>query len=118
MADVAERGGGADPVGEALDAYAEAFRTRPGFRAMWFGGLRTEHLRDLTRPGLEDIARSLARALPARPQTAAVARMAVLVADALLRAAFREDPAGDEALLAEAKVLLRGYVNDRLRIAG
>jgi hypothetical protein len=44
--------------------------------------------------------------------------MTVIVADALLRAAFREDPAGDDALLAEAKVLLRGYVNDRLRNAG
>ena len=43
---------GRDPVGSAVDAFAEAFRSQPGFRAMWFGGLRTERLRDLTRPGL------------------------------------------------------------------
>src|SRR3954452_16634060 len=44
-----------DPAGVAVDAFADAFRARPGFRAMWFGGLRTESLRDATRPGLQDI---------------------------------------------------------------
>jgi AcrR family transcriptional regulator len=96
-----------DPAGAAVDAFAEAFRSRPGFRAMWFGGLRTEELRDITRPALDDIAASLVRVLD---RGSAVARMTVLVADALLRAAFREDPEGDAALLTETKVLLRSYV--------
>ena len=112
-----------DPAGEALDAFAEAFRSKPGFRAMWFGGLRTEELRDVTRPALEDIGASVARALAAGypnaapAEVATVARMVVLVADALLRQAFREDPAGDPFLLAESKTLLRGYLTNRLRTA-
>ncbi|HVL95920.1 MAG TPA: TetR/AcrR family transcriptional regulator, partial [Solirubrobacteraceae bacterium] len=120
LADEAEREPPADPVGATLDAFAAAFRARPGFRTMWFGGLRTEELRDATRPGLREIAASLARVLAAgapaaRPaDVATVAQMTVTVADALLRAAFRDDPDGDAALLAEARTLLRGYVTDRL----
>ena len=37
---------------------------------------------------------------------------AVLTADALLQEAFRERPTGDPALLQEAKVILRGYLED------
>ena len=37
---------------------------------------------------------------------------AVLTADALLQEAFRESPEGDPALLAEAKVILRRYLEE------
>lgn len=113
---------GDDPSGAALDAFAEAFRARPGFRAMWFGGLRTESLRDVTRPGLQDIAASIGRLLAERApdadpeRVARVAGMTVLVADALLRQAFRADPDGDPALLEETRTLLRGYVRDQLGV--
>jgi AcrR family transcriptional regulator len=111
-----------DPAGAALDAFAAAFRAQPGFRAMWFGGLRTETLRDVTRPGLQDITESLAEILRALAPDADpelvgdVSRMTVISADALLRHAFRMDPEGDEAILTEAKRMLRGYLNQRLGI--
>ena len=113
---------GDDPAGAALDAFAEAFRVRPGFRAMWFGGLRTESLRDVTRPGLQDIAGSIAQLLAERAPQAdpervrRVAAMTVLTADALLRQAFRAAPDGDPALLEETRTLLRGYVRDQLGV--
>ena len=42
--------------------------------------------------------------------------MTVTTADAALRQAFRQDPQGDEHVLAEAKQLLRGYLTHRLGI--
>jgi AcrR family transcriptional regulator len=120
LAEAAERDGADDPAATWLHAFTAAFRARPGFRAMWFGGLRTERLRDLTRPGLEVIAGSLERVLrvgapDASPDVlAATAAMTVTTADALLRAAFREDPDGDRRLLDEATVMLRAYLAQRL----
>jgi hypothetical protein len=123
LADAAQRAPGADPAGATLDAFAAAFRARPGFRAMWFGGLRTEELRDATRPGLITIAGSIARVLAAhapdapRERIDAVAGMVVLIADALLRQAFRAAPDGDPALLSETRTVLRAYIADQLGIA-
>ncbi|HEY2636582.1 MAG TPA: TetR/AcrR family transcriptional regulator [Solirubrobacteraceae bacterium] len=123
MAGLAARGKlGDDPAGIALDTFAEAFRARPGFRAMWFGGLRTEELRDATRPGLDELGSTLAQVLGAHApevpaeRVAIVSRITVTVADALLRQAFRNDPEGDEFVLSEARTLLRGYLADQLGI--
>lgn len=112
----------ADPAGEILDAFVSAFRERAGFRALWFGGLRTEGLRDATRPTRHVIAAALERALIARSpgadptRVAAVARMTVLVGDGILREAFRLDPEGDALVLEEARRLLRGYLASELGI--
>lgn len=122
LAGAAERRRFEDPAGEILDAFAAAFRSHAGFRALWFGGLRTEELRDATRPTRHVIAGDLARALTAQApaadpeRVAAVAQTAALVADGLLREAFRLDPAGDEAVLEEGRRLLRGYLADQLGI--
>lgn len=111
-----------DPAGEILGAFAAAFRARPGFCALWFGGLRTEELRDATRPTRQVIAASLERVLTAQApaaepeRTRVVARMTVLVGDGLLREAFRLRPEGDEELLAEGARLLRGYLARELGI--
>jgi AcrR family transcriptional regulator len=111
-----------DPAGAALEAFANAFRAEPGFRAMWFGGLRTQALRDLTRPGLREIAAAFAKALareaPGAPPLDVVkaAETTVITADALLRHAFRLHPDGDPVTLEEAKRLLRGYLAQRLDI--
>jgi AcrR family transcriptional regulator len=103
--------GGTDGgVDAAVDAVAAAFRATPGFRAMWFGGLRTERLRDVTRPALERIAGELERRLAV---THDVAMVCVTTADALLRHAFRQHPEGDERVLAEAKLLLNAYLGTR-----
>src|SRR5881396_579630 len=86
-----------DPVGALVDTLAAGFRSRPGFRALWYGGLRTERVRNATRA--------------ARGR---FARMVVLVGDGLLREAFRGTPQGNEALLTETKFLLGAYLDARL----
>ncbi|MEV4647111.1 hypothetical protein AB0J91_19615, partial [Saccharopolyspora sp. NPDC049357] len=40
--------------------------------------------------------------------------VAVEAADAVLHLAFRRDPNGDQAMLAEAKDLVRGYLSNRI----
>ena len=55
-----------DPGAAVLDVLAAGFRARPGFLALWYGGLRTEHLRDATRPNARRD-RPLDRADPRRP---------------------------------------------------
>src|SRR5437764_768387 len=47
IAEADEREPLADPAGTVLDALAAGFRARPGFLALWYGGLRTERVRDL-----------------------------------------------------------------------
>jgi AcrR family transcriptional regulator len=109
-----------DPAAAALAVFADAFRARPAFRALWFGGLRTEELRDVARGALAPIGEAFATVIAAQNPAASpalvatVAEMFVLVADALLRQAFRRDPQGDDALLAEASLLLRVYLEARL----
>lgn len=112
---------GSDPTGAMIDTLAGAFRASPGFRALWFGGLRTERIRDTTRPlrtrFSDTVEGMLASAYPdASPRVrAATARMLVLTGDALLREAFRRDPDGDDELLSELKVLLNSYLDARIR---
>jgi AcrR family transcriptional regulator len=109
-----------DSATAVLELYAEAFRARPAFRALWFGGLRSEELRDVARGALRPMTEALASVLAAhhpavpRDRIDTVSEMFVFVADALLRQAFRRDPDGDPALLAEAALLLQTYLDVRL----
>lgn len=113
----------ADPAEAVLSVLAAGFRARPGFLALWYGGLRTEQVRDRTRDARQAIAASIdemfAAHWPAAPvQTRQlVAAMVVLAGDGLLREAFRRDPGGDEALLGEAQVMMRSYIVRRLEPA-
>jgi AcrR family transcriptional regulator len=109
-----------DPGEVVIDALAAGFRARPGFLALWYGGLRSERVRDVTRPTRSAIAASVARILaihwPDARATAreTAARMVVLAGDGLLREAFRADLDGDAALLAESKVMIDAYLEARL----
>jgi AcrR family transcriptional regulator len=109
-----------DPGAVVLDALAAGFRARPGFLALWYGGLRTEQVRDITRPTREAIARSIERILANHwPQASATSRaraaeMVVLAGDGLLREAFRRDRSGDAMVLAEGRVMLGSYITSRL----
>jgi AcrR family transcriptional regulator len=109
-----------DPAAVIIDALADAFRATPGFRALWFGGLRSERLRDVTRPGRAEFTGHLERMLAAsRPSSdpalrESTARTLVLVGDGLLREAFRLEPSGDRALLVETKIALNAYLGARL----
>jgi AcrR family transcriptional regulator len=110
----------AEPGSVVLDVLAAGFRSRPGFLALWYGGLRTERVRDATRPTREAIARSIEQLLanhwPEAPPNARAraAEMVVLAGDGLLREAFRRDLRGHEGLLNEAKVMIAAYISARL----
>jgi AcrR family transcriptional regulator len=120
VAEADERAPFEDAAGAVLDALAAGFRARPGFRALWYGGLRTERIRDVTRPTRSAVARSVQRMLRVHyPDAddelrALVARAVVLVGDGLLREAFRVDPDGHPDILAEGKHVLGAYIAARL----
>jgi AcrR family transcriptional regulator len=106
-----------DPVGRLVDAFAQRYRERPGYRALWFGREMTPGLRDADRDNKAALAGGLLRVLVAlgTGEEAALrtaARAGVLVADALLQEAFRSDAGGDAALIEEAKRVLRLYLAD------
>ena len=109
-----------DPAGAVLEALATGFRARPGFLALWYGGLRTERVRDATRPTRDAIAAAVQRILAvhwpgaAARDRATAARMVVIAADGLLREAFRIAPDGDPVVLAEGTAMLDAYVAARL----
>jgi AcrR family transcriptional regulator len=110
----------ADPVAGILSVLAAGFRARPGFLALWYGGLRSERVRDRTRDARQAIAGSIEQILtvhwpdaPAQARALAAA-MVVLAGDGLLREAFRRDPAGDPIVLAEAQTMLAAYLGNRL----
>jgi AcrR family transcriptional regulator len=120
VAESDERDPLADPARSVLDALAAGFRAHPGFLSLWYGGLRTERIRDVTRPTRDAIAASVQRILavhwPAAGahRHAVVARMVVVAGDGLLREAFRSSPAGEELILAESGTMLDAYVRARL----
>lgn len=109
-----------DPGSVVIDALAAGFRAHPGFLMLWYGGLRTERVREVTRPTRTAIAASAARILavhwPDAPEADryTAARMVVLTGDGLLREAFRQDPSGDAALLEESKVMIDAYLAVKL----
>jgi AcrR family transcriptional regulator len=109
-----------DPAAEVLSVLAAGFRARPGFLAMWFSALRTEHLREVTRPTRARVALAVIRILTvthpdADPELRAkVAAMLALIGDGILREAFRVDRQGDAEILEEGRTALRAYVEARL----
>jgi AcrR family transcriptional regulator len=120
VAEADERDPLADPAGAVLDVLANGFRARPGFLALWYGGLRTERVRDATRHARTAIAESIERLLTvhwpdaSEHARASAAAMVVLAGDGLLREAFRRDQEGDARLLWEAKLMLDSYIDARL----
>jgi AcrR family transcriptional regulator len=120
VAEADEREPFADPAAAVLDTLAAGFRARPGFLALWYGGLRSERVRDATRQSRVAIAGSVQRILaihwPQAPAAdrAAAAAMVVLTGDGLLREAFRRNRDGDGAVLAEGKLMLDAYLAARL----
>jgi AcrR family transcriptional regulator len=109
-----------DPGSVVIDALAAGFRANPGFLTLWYGGLRTERVREITRPTRSAIAASAARILAVHWPHATggarltAARMVVLAGDGLLREAFRSHPEGDAALLEETKLMIDAYLAARL----
>jgi AcrR family transcriptional regulator len=105
-----------DGVDAAIEEYIELHRSVPGFRTLHFGDVVDVHLIDPDRDNNAVIADHLTELL-IRYHSAPDSRklrfalvIAVEAADALIKLAFRRDPDGDSAVLREAKVLVRGYL--------
>jgi AcrR family transcriptional regulator len=110
-------------VETVIDAYADAFRSQAGYRALWFGRHLSEQTRAADRAhnqtmaaGLREILLAMGVADSHRLPT--ICLIAQLTADTLMVEAFRDDPAGDEAMLTECKRMIRGYIDNELRPAG
>jgi AcrR family transcriptional regulator len=116
-----------DGVDTAIDEYIDMHRSVPGFRTLHFGDVVDLHLLDDVQDNNAVISDRLARVLMAQfgelasrtSDSSGLAgeerlrfalTIAVETADALIKLAFRGDPDGDEAVLTEAKTLIREYL--------
>jgi AcrR family transcriptional regulator len=111
MDELAERAPFEDPVGTLVDAFAQRYRERPGYRALWFGREMTPALRTADLENKAALAEGLMRAVGLGEELRTQARAGVLIADALLQEAFRT---GSPELIEEAKRVLRLYLEDVL----
>ena len=107
-----------DGVDAAIDIFIQMHRTVPGFRTLHFGDVVDVHLLDVDRDNNAVIAERLAELLVDQFQLIDRARLrfaleiSVEAADALIKLAFRREPnGGDEAVLTEAKALIREYLH-------
>jgi AcrR family transcriptional regulator len=107
-----------DLPGRLIDAFADRYRSEPGYRALWFGRDFTPELREADRLNKRALAERVRRMVvdtglaPDSDRLGNMCRAAVLIADALLQEAFRGNPGGHPALLDEAKRILRLYFAD------
>ncbi|WP_320673205.1 TetR/AcrR family transcriptional regulator [Patulibacter defluvii] len=112
-----------DPAAVVMEAFVARWRAEPGYRALWLGRHLTPQLQEADRRNKRVLADGARRILVAQghavdgDELARKCWTAVLCADALLHDAFRLDPDGDPATLAEAVVLLRAYLDTAERPA-
>jgi AcrR family transcriptional regulator len=105
-----------DAVDAAIDEYIDMHRTVPGFRTLHFGDVVDRHLLDDERDNDTVIAEQLVRVLVSgfgladEPNLSFSLTIAVEIADSLIKLAFRLRPDGDEAVLVEAKDIIRDYL--------
>ncbi|NJC64285.1 TetR/AcrR family transcriptional regulator [Planosporangium flavigriseum] len=110
-----------DAVDAAIDGYITMHRTTPGFRTLHFGDVVDVHLLDDERDNNTVIVEQLAALLVERFGITSGVRLelalsiAVETADALIKMAFRRDPAGDPVVIEEAKALIREYLHRHVR---
>ncbi len=108
-----------DLVDSLLDIYLRMHREVPGFSKVHFGDAVDVRLLDDRRDNNNVVADSLTGLLTANlnlpeDQLALPIAVAVETADGLLNLAFRRSPDGDEAVVAETKYLIKGYLASRL----
>lgn len=106
-----------EAVDASIDEYIGMHREIPGFRTLHFGDIVDVHLLDAERDNNTIIAERLSALLVDHLGAASGPRLdfalgiATEAADALIKLAFRRDPDGDPAVLAEAKALIREYLH-------
>ncbi len=107
-----------DVVDTVIGAAVAMYRDRPGYVALWTGRHLSPELQQADEANNAAIADGLRRilmaqhGLPDDERLARVCQVAVLTTDALLQLAFRLDPVGDEAILAELRRLHHLYLDD------
>jgi AcrR family transcriptional regulator len=106
-----------DAVDAAIDEYIDMHRNMPGFRTLHFGDVVDQRLLDGDRDNNDVIVEQLGRLLVTdfgvseTSQVAFALTIAVEIADALIKLAFRRDARGDDSVLAEAKEIIRNYLH-------
>jgi AcrR family transcriptional regulator len=109
-----------DAVDAAMDEYIQMHRSTPGFRTLHFGDVVDTNLLDEERDNNAVIVEQLADILITEFDVGDGSRltfaltMAVEMADALVKAAFRYQTDGDEQILSEAKDIVREYLYRKL----
>ncbi|WP_133740153.1 TetR family transcriptional regulator [Actinorugispora endophytica] len=105
-----------EAVDAIVDEYIDMHRNEPGFRSLHFGDVVDIRLLDSDNENnrviagrLRDLLISVAGASDGEKLDRAIV-VAVEASDAVLKLAFRDDPDGDPRLIAEAKLLVRGYL--------
>jgi AcrR family transcriptional regulator len=107
-----------DVVDTVIDSAIALYRSHPGYVAIWAGRHLSPALQRADDANNAAIASGLRRILVAQHDLrggdalARACQVAVHTTDALLQLAFRLDPQGDEAVLAEARRLQRLYLTD------
>src|SRR5688572_12384373 len=105
-----------DLVEVALDEFIDMHRSVAGFRTLHFGDVVDVHLLDADRDNNTVIVEKLGGLLGDHfgmaedPQLTFALAIAVEIADALIKSAFRYQVDGDERILAEAKKVVRDYL--------
>lgn len=100
-------------VDVVLDEYVTMRRTVPGFGVVDFAQLGSDQTSDLVAARLAELT-AASLAVPDTPELRRVLRVAVEVAEALVRYAFRADPAGSPELLVETRHVILRYLGPHL----
>jgi AcrR family transcriptional regulator len=112
----ADVGDWSDPVGRIVDEFVALYRSHPGYVALWSGRHLSPELARADEANNQLIAAGVQRLLTEHAGLAddgklqLAVQVAVRAADALLQYAFALSPHGDDAVLAELKILLRLYL--------
>ncbi|MGP4111564.1 TetR family transcriptional regulator [Streptomyces sp. 4N509B] len=107
-----------DLVGLVFDRYVELYRRNPGYLAIRTGRYLGRELLQLDEDNNAMVAESLRRILVSQeqltdgPALAVACRAGVAASEALLQLAFRDDPEGDPAILAQARRIQHLYLAD------
>lgn len=108
-----------DVVDSMFDVYLAMHRDVPGFSRVHFGDVVDIRLLDEEKDNNTVLSDALAMVVVARTgatrdKVGLPIAIAIEAADSVLRLAFRRDPHGDQRVVDEAKVLIRGYLASRL----
>lgn len=101
-------------VDAVIDAYVDFSRSEPAFLVLSFGGPISVHMLDPQDDNNAVVARALGGLFDDIELSEDVRRLAVEVGDAILALAFRRNPQGDAALVAEAKTAVKAYLAAKL----